>query len=227
MLVLKEMELRYKKSRFNFQGLKKNNFSSKINERLKMKKSFLKSKRLNLRSQSEVISTMLLVLLVIASAAVIIGFVVPFVKEQLSKGDCFEYSGKVDITNNLKFTCYKSDPDPTKTFLNLEVHLGEIDEESKNPITGFKIILTGSASKSFDITSGATIPDVYLFPGPFAVPPGASTLEIPVKRGSGVTYTIANVNPKPDSVIIYPILKNGRMCSEESYTLNSIPNCAP
>ncbi len=78
------------------------------------------------KAQSAIISTILLILIAIASASLILSFAIPFVNEQFSKTDCFELSGEVEITNSPVYTCYDSD----NSELRVQVHFlkpGEID----------------------------------------------------------------------------------------------------
>ncbi|MEN9625911.1 MAG: hypothetical protein RL557_239, partial [archaeon] len=65
-----------------------------------------KSLSWNARAQSEVITTVLLVLLGIVAVIIIISFVIPFIRNQIAGSDCFEVNGKVSISNNYKYTCY-------------------------------------------------------------------------------------------------------------------------
>ncbi len=172
----------------------------------------LKSKH----SQGEIVATILLVLLVISAAVILISFVIPFIKDKLSESECFEYAEKVDITNNEKYTCY----DKTNQVLNLQVHIGDIDEKSKTSIKALTLIVqSGSDSKVFKITPPNSSPSGVLMFNDNPV------LEIPLKNQER-TYKISNINSRPNSTSVYPILNNDRECSDGVYTATYIPFCS-
>lgn len=166
-------------------------------------------------AQSEVISTILLILLVIASIAVIMGFVIPLVKDQLKKNECFDYSGKIEIINNEKYTCYNM----SAKNLSIQIHFGDIDEESTNPIKGIKMIVNSEGkSENFEIIPPNSNPNerVYMYSG--------GILEIP-KKNSERAYNIININSRPNSTAVYFILNDGRECSDAAYTADYISLC--
>ena len=167
-------------------------------------------------SQGDIVATVLLVLLVIAAAVILISFVVPFIKDKLSESECFEYAEKVDITNNEKYTCY----DKTNQVLNMQVHIGDIDEKSKTYIKALTLIVqAGTDSKVFKIIPPGSSPSGVLMFNDNPV------LEIPIKNQER-TYKISNINSRPNSTSVYPILNNDRECSDGVYTTTYIPFCS-
>ena len=175
-----------------------------------MKSLMPKSKR----SQSDIIATLLIVLLVIISAGVLLRFLIPYLIGLLSSGDCFEYNGKIEIVNDPVFTCYNS---TTKT-LYLKVGLGDIDENAKNKITGFNFVLiSGGNSYNYEmIPPGSNPAGISLLTGDVA--------GLPLKNQERA-YKIDNITTKPDSVIVYPFIDKKRKCAETQDTMNFIPNC--
>ena len=166
------------------------------------------------RSQSEVISTILIILLVIVAAGFLLGFLIPFIRDQLSSGDCFQFNGKIEIKNDPLYTCY----DGSTKILYLKVGIGDIDDKSNNKITGLNFVVQNeSSSVNYQLTP------------PDSNPPGISLLngavgELPLKNQER-TFKIINITTKPNSIIVYPLIDNNRKCSETSSTINFIPDC--
>ena len=151
------------------------------------------------KAQSLIVSSVLLILLVIALTFIIISFVFPFVEKQLSGGECLDTIGNLNIVDNVQYTCYDAGTpvDFTDDFVNVQVHRGDLE------IEGFTISLKGAASKNYDIKPGDVI-DAVMFGG-------IAIIKLPNKNEER-TYVLSNLNEKPDSIEIYPILEGGKLC---------------
>ncbi len=147
------------------------------------------------RGQSQIVSTVLLILLVIAATVIIFGFVIPFVKDKLASGDCLDVAGKVEI--NSGYTCYD------ETAMQVQIHIADI----RDLIDGFSIELGGAATDNFKIENGTTITNVYMYGDN-----SGEIVELPPKDNTERTYVIENVDTKPDLIRVYPILKGGKVC---------------
>jgi len=161
------------------------------------------------RSQSQVIASILLILLAISMVVIVIGFVIPFVRDQLSESDCVKVINKVNIQNDVRYTCYSV---LNGGEMNVQVHVGENES-----LVGFSIELGGAATNSFEIKNGVVDNNLKMFGGNYN-----STLQIPGKNEER-TYVIKFSNV-PDSVSIYPILIGGRICPS-SDELNRVISC--
>ena len=155
------------------------------------------------RSQSEIVSSVLLILLVIVAAMLIFAFVVPFVKKQISSGDCLDVAGKVEISS--AYTCYNG------TAMQVQVHILNI----RSLIDGISIELGGASTNNFKIINDATISGVSMCNG-------SQTLEVPPADNTERTYVITA--DEPNVVRVYPILKGGKAC-EASDTITEIEDC--
>ena len=162
------------------------------------------------KSQSQVVGSVLLILIVVALIVIVSGFAVSFIKNKLSDSSCVDVIGKVEIANNVKYTCYTKLSD-TSGFMSVQVHVGDIEEE----IQGFTISVVSDSSKNFEIRDGKGTEGVIMYNG-------VSVLEIP-EQNSERTYNIT-VEKKPDSLAIYPILNDGKTC-DSSDTLKIIVDC--
>ena len=160
------------------------------------------------KSQSAVIASVLLILIVMVSAVIIMSFVVPFVRNQLSGADCLDVSGKMQITNNLQYTCYNV----SSGKMHLQVHYEDLENITK----GFQITIeSGGSSSSHSIIDGETTTNITMLDG-------IAILEQPGKNEER-TYDIS-VSSKPESISIYPVLLNKKTC-DLSDSLISVNNC--
>jgi len=165
--------------------------------------SGMKLRRMRSKGQSLVISSVLLILLVVVVTFIIIGFVVPFVKNQLSGTDCFDAVGDVEIVNSNKYTCYAE--------VEMLVRVRVNDDEN---IKGFTIVLGGATTKSYEIKGGAPLDNVKMYDD-------SASLVLPGKNEER-TYKITT--GIPENINLYPILKDGRSC-ESAQEVNKIISC--
>jgi hypothetical protein len=171
--------------------------------------SKMKGSEMGSKGQSMIISSVLLILLVVIVTFIIIGFVVPFVKNQLSGTDCFAAVDKVKIINSAKYSCYNSSKGGE---MNVQIRISDDDI-----ISGFSIELGGASTNSYEIKDGTSDSDVKMFGGNYD-----DLLEIPGKNEER-TYVI-NSSVIPESVRVYPRLEDGRSC-ESAQEVNKIISC--
>ena len=160
-------------------------------------------------SQSQVIASILMILLAISMVVIVIGIVIPFVRDQLSESDCVKVIGKVNIENNVRYTCYSVSDGGE---MRVQIHIGENES-----VGGFSVELGGAASIAYEIKNGVVNNDIKMFGGIFG-----DSLEIPGENEER-TY-VFNSSNVPDSISVYPILTGGRLCSS-SDELNKIISC--
>lgn len=168
------------------------------------------------RSQGEVISTILLILLVIAASVMIISFIIPFIQNILKGTKCSDYNGKIYSTENSKYTCYNS----AKKILFLQIKFnGNLDKKDAELIKGLKIVVeTGTDSKIFELTPPNSLPplSIQMYDG--------HSLELP-QINEEKTYNISTIDSKPSQVIIYPVLKDNQNCATVAHTINFVQTC--
>ena len=158
------------------------------------------------RSQSQVVSTILLILISISAIVVIISFVMPLINDQLSESDCFEVLDEVTIVNSPVYTCYTSGK------MNVRIAINE-----NKDLDGFVIVLGDDiTSESYEIREGVTsVSGVEMYDG-------NAVIEVPGKKGER-TYGITRAS-SPNFVDVYPILKSGKICPSPQ-TLNNVNLC--
>ena len=165
-----------------------------------------------IKSQSQVVTAVLLILIGIALAVIILNFSTNFVKDKLSETGCFEAVNQVIFTNSNKYTCFNdsnnggSDNDD----MLLQVHIGD-----NSSIVGFLIETGGANTQSIEIKNEKVIEGVNMYGGDV-------NLKIPGKNEER-TYVFA-MTTKPESIKIYPILNDAQVC-EASDILESIVLC--
>jgi len=160
--------------------------------------------RINKLSQSQIVSTVLLILISILAIILVFGFVGPFIKERLSAGNCLDVVGKIEISSG--YTCYNG------SATQVQVHIGEI----RDLIEGVSIELGGATSKNYKIINGTQVSEVLMCSG-------NNELELP-DNNEERTYIINNIDERPEIIRIYPILKGGRVC-DASDAITNIDNC--
>ncbi|VVB78076.1 Uncharacterised protein [uncultured archaeon] len=164
-------------------------------------------------AQADIVSTILLVLLTIVATVILMSFVIPFVKNQISKTECFDFNGKIEIKNS-DFTCYDS---ATKK-LTIQIGVNDVDKKKIDLLTGLRItVMNNGSSESFEVNSSNVNPRIVMYNG-------ASTLLVP-KNNEEKTYNITNINSKPSSISVYPILSGTKSCSDAINQVNEVDDC--
>jgi len=169
----------------------------------------------NKKSQSQIVSTVLLLLIVMAAITIIMGFVIPFVNQEIKKGDCIDVVREAYIVNDLRYTCYEDDV-PGNENVSVQVHIGDIE----NKIEGFIITLGGASGTSYDIKEGTIDPKLKMYSD---VGYGEA-LTLP-RKSEERTYVIdTSTLPKPDNIGLYLTLTNGYTC-DASDIFESVEKC--
>jgi len=157
------------------------------------------------RGVSAVVATVLLVLIAFMAVGIVIGVIIPMVREGLEKGkSCFELREYFKIVPS-DYTCYNS------TTTKLMVERGMEDFEVK----GFAVsIMREGKSERYDIFDRANYSDVAVKGGNFG-----KELELP---GPGEARTYIFKLGNGNKVEISVIKTDNTICEPESY---NIPPC--
>ena len=148
---------------------------------------------------SSIIATILLILISIFAATIIIGFVVPFVKDTLAEEkECYEVKDQLKINTESAYTCVYGGGKNASVTIRRE--FGEVE------IKGFKMGVYGDdGARVFDIKEGR-VENVKMING-------SDILEIPEKGGER-TYSINTTLTNINEVKIVPLRINGKPCSK-------------
>jgi len=170
--------------------------------------------KMDKRAQSQVVTAVLLILIVIALAVLILNFSTNFVKDRLGGTGCFDTVGQVSFTGSNRYTCFNNSDiggNPDMDELRLQVHIGDVNSS----ISGFLIEIGGADTKSIKIEDGEDVTGVSMYSG-------IASLELPGKNEER-TY-VFDVSVVPESVKIYPILNDEDVC-EASDVLEKVIAC--
>jgi flagellin-like protein len=162
------------------------------------------------KAQSQIIGTILLILLVVIAAGIIMAFLLPKIPDWLSGSKCLDVADKIKIRNNPQYSCYNA----TSTNTYVQAGIGDILDK----IEGFAIELGGAASKTYHIKNSASPQEVEMYPENSPNP-----VQLPGNNEER-TYVLKGFGQKPDYIRIYPILKDGKLC-DSSDTLTTVKQC--
>jgi len=157
------------------------------------------------RGVSAVVATVLLVLITFMAIGIVVGVIIPMVREGLEKGkSCFELREYFKIVES-EYSCYNS------TNTKLMVERGMEDFEVK----GFAVSISyDGESKRYDIFNGANYADVAIKDSNFG-----EELELP-KPGEARTYIFRLGKGSKASISV--LKTDDTICEPESY---NIPPC--
>lgn len=160
----------------------------------------------NKKGMSEIISTVLIILMTIAAAVLIYSFVVPLVRDNLQRGsECLDYQDyftfvqEQTIGNN----DYNMNCQGGNSYVFVVKAKGNMDSEK---ISGFLVSFAekNGLTKTVQVKDGGAIGKIRMLDGSVA------KISIP-KSGDSYTY-VYDSNESLDSVEIYPIISSGRVC---------------
>ena len=160
---------------------------------------------MNKKGISGIIAAVIMIALVMALGVVVWNVVSNLVEKQLEEtGSCFDVFDKISINN--KYTCWNS----TSKEVVFSINVGDADID--------KILVSISASgqtKSYTLSNDANNNLIYF--------PSRDSGVVKPGKNEGLTYITDDFSDAPDSISIYPIIKE-KQC-DASDTLNSISSC--
>ncbi|MBU0761091.1 MAG: hypothetical protein KJ600_04590 [Nanoarchaeota archaeon] len=169
---------------------------------------------------STIVATIAVVLLTLAAAAFIAGFIVPLVRNQLNEGtECLGYEDYFTFYEEFEYNCYRQGG---STWLyGISVQADSVREETADEVAGFKLqFLKTGESKSVEVEDEMPKTDEIRM-----LNSSVAKLEIP-KSGEVRTYVYTG-NGLFGTVKIAPVLKSGRTCEiTDSIDIGGI-ECAP
>ena len=158
----------------------------------------------NKRSQAELITTVLLILVAIAAIVLVATFIINLIKTQLRGTECFQTAGQLSI--NLDESSYF---DSSKNIVYVSIERGEKDFN----LTGISITVgSESATKSFIAKPSDGSSEVKLKGGGSVTLPGVSetrTYQVNVSKTINELGTVTKVK-------IVPIIVGDKFCTEGS-----------
>lgn len=165
------------------------------------------------RGLSPVIATILLIMLSVASVAIIAGFLIPFVRDSLLKSsECLAYEDYYTFDKSFGYNCYypSTDGNNIDYAFSIKTATKELNDSDK-----IKIVLISRAGETKPIEISREINSAKILGGVWM--PGQET-GLPLKLpgfGGMITYKYRGDNIQYISAEVYPVLKSGRICGNE------------
>ncbi|MEM4259510.1 MAG: archaellin/type IV pilin N-terminal domain-containing protein [Candidatus Pacearchaeota archaeon] len=161
----------------------------------------------NKRGVSQVVATVLIILTTISAVAILYAFVVPFVKNSLTRStECMPYQ-EFYTFDELGYNCYNS------TLYALSIKT-KFDKSLANNTEGLKIVLTerGGLNKIIDIRNGMQSSSEE--GGVWILNNANDKLRI-AGAGGVITYVYHALEGEEFiTAEVYPVLKSGRICAD-------------
>lgn len=163
------------------------------------------------RSQSEIIVTVLLILITIAGVAIVSTFVIKMIREGLSETDCLKTLGQFEIKISEGVTCYNS------VSASKDVHITIQRGQEVFNLTGLSVSIGNvDSSKAFKIKTSGSDAGVKMYDG-------TTTITLP-EPGEKRSYTIASGMIGVKKTIIAPMIGKDILC-EQGISESDIPAC--
>ncbi len=170
------------------------------------RQSKLNNMKKNKRGISQVVATVLIILITISAVAVLYAFIVPFVKNSLSRStECMPYQEFYTFDES-GYNCFNS------TLYAISIKT-KFDKSLANDTDSLKIVLTkeNGLNKIIDIKNGA--PSSTEEEGIFILGSAYENLRL-AGAGGIITYVYNSPDEEFVSTEVYPVLKSGRICAD-------------
>lgn len=159
----------------------------------------------NKKGMSEIISTVLIILMTLAAAVLIYSFVVPLVRDNLQRGsECLDYQDYFSFVQdqNIGSKNYALNCQSGNSYVFVVKAKGNMNSEK---ISGFLVSFSdkNGLTKTVQVKNGDKI-------GKLRMLDNAQEISIP-KSGDSYTY-VYDYNSSLDYAEIYPIISSGRVC---------------
>jgi hypothetical protein len=150
---------------------------------------------------SDIISTILIILLTISATFVLSTFVIKFIKDQTGgQKICYDAKDQLSIDTTSGYTCVNRDI--SKTYVMIK--RGNENVEIKKIIISVR---SGGSAKSYTIENGVTLADVSMYNGD-------NTLVIP-GLGASETYNFSGVTGSSAEIMM--VLDNDKTCQAQDF----------
>ena len=151
---------------------------------------------------SQIVATVLIILITVSAASFIAGFLVPFVKNNLDSTECFNYRDYFTFDNEFGYNCYES---RAENYYKISVSAKTDNSDLEEGITGLGLaFINDDDSEVFLIEEGTPPSGVRMLSDYNAL------LSLP-KSGELRSYNYSS-DKIFNSAKIYSILKSGREC---------------
>ena len=155
------------------------------------------------RGLSQVVATVLLILITVAAAVIIASFIIPWIRGGLESTECFNYRDYFTFENDFGYNCYNEYSGMNNYLISISAKSG-LNETQEN-VVGFDLaFIKKGDSVVLTVKNGDSPLYILMNSDP------RSALYLP-KSGEIRTYYYNNSDVFK-SAKIYPILSSGRKC---------------
>ena len=186
-----------------------------------------RSMSFNRKGISTIVATVVLILITVAAAMFIAGFVVPLVRDQLNEGtECLGYEDYFLFYEEFDYNCYQMHVrDGGRDYIYaLSIEADTVSAEKLENINALRIqFLGGGENVGFEVSNGMAAGnntgEMRMLNR--AVP------ELTLPEKGGVKTYVYNSSVEFDTVEIYPVLKNDRICAQTDKIRIKGIHCGP
>lgn len=166
---------------------------------------------MNKKGISPVVATVALVLITVTAAVFLAGFVVPFVQKNLHEGtECMGYEDYFKFYEDFEYNCIAAVNDGTKnyTLTVISIEARTVPQEKLDNLKALKIQFLGPEGSA---------PPIEITNESLADPNGIRMLrygdtKLSVPEKGGVKTYVYNSTSRYETVEVYPVLKDDRLC---------------
>ena len=160
--------------------------------------------KLKKRGLSEVVSTVMVIMLTVVALAAIAAFVIPFVRNSLQKSsECIGYEGYFSFDSSSSYSCNYNEGD---NYLIGSSIKAKADSRLSENAEGFALVLNfaDGTSKKLEVNSSLTSEEFWVA--------GHSGEEVYIPNGGETRTYVYNSSVKAESAEVYAVLKSGAIC---------------
>lgn len=166
----------------------------------------------NKRGISPIIATVLIIMITISAISILAGFLVPFVKDSLSKGaECTNYGEFYTFDESFNYNCYNATSGNNLYLISIKK---SNDRELENNSEELRIVfrLDNGEQKTATVKNGDAPSNIA---GGVSLP-GENGLRVP-RAGGTLTYIYNGSNQIYASAEVYSVLKSGKICEQKDF----------
>jgi hypothetical protein len=173
----------------------------------------------NKRGISQVVATVLIIMLSVVAIATLANFLVPFVKNSLyGSTECMPYSEYYTFDESFGYNCYNTKSGEENTLYAFSIKRSS--DKSLNETESFKIVFIAKDGSTvpLDVKNGMvsskSAGGIWMTGSP----------QIPLRitgPGGTATYTYNDTGKERfESMEVYPVLKSGKICGNEKDSIS-------
>jgi flagellin-like protein len=166
----------------------------------------------NKKGLSEVVSTVLVIMITISAIAILAGFLVPFVKNSLTKGtECTDYNEYYTFDESFGYNCYNTSTGDNIYLVSIKKSSDRVLENNSDE---FRIVFKTKSGeqKPLVVKNGVASSNLA---GSILLP-DENNLRVP-RAGGTLTYVYNGSSESYESAEVYPVLKSGRICEQKDF----------